>query len=84
MKKAFIEPEMQRIEIDLRENIAASVQAGIGYYFYVTLFSCTIMETGKYVGQVSESEAAGCLISMAGRSIGTIVPVAEVRPHFQN
>lgn len=84
MKKAFIEPEMQRIEIDLRENIAASMQENIGYYFYVSLFSCTLLDTGKYIGELTEAEAASCQTPSAGRSIGTIVPASEVRPHFQH
>jgi hypothetical protein len=43
MKKVFVEPEMQIIELNLQENIAASTQESLGYYFTVSLFSCTIV-----------------------------------------
>ena len=83
MKKVFLEPEVRRIELNLKENIATSSQISMGYYFNVTLFSCTIQTTGKFVGQVTEQEAAVCLVSNHGRSMGMVIPRSEVLPHFR-
>ena len=83
MKKKFFEPELQRIELNLHENIATSVQVNMGYYFTTTLFACTIVYTGKMVGQVTEAEAAACLISGAMRTVLQFYPVDEVRPYFK-
>ena len=84
MKKVFLEPEMRKIELNLRENIATSSQISMGYYFNVTLFSCTIQSTNKFVGQVTEQEAAVCLVSANARSLGMIIPREEVLPHFRH
>ena len=83
MKKNFFEPELQRIELNLHENIATSMQVNMGYYFTTTLFSCTIVSTGKMVGQVTEAEAAVCLISGALRTVLKFYTVDKVRPHFK-
>lgn len=83
MKKVFIEPEMQKIELNLRENIAASQEISMGYYFKVTLFSCTIVSTNKFVSQVTESEAAVCIASPLARSIMEFYPREQVLPHFR-
>ena len=83
MKKVFIEPEMQKIELNLRENIAVSSQVNMGYYFTVSLFSCHIVSTGKYVGQVSEDEASVCLVTGNARSIMRFYARDEVLPHFK-
>ena len=83
MKKVFIEPEMQKIELNLRENIATSNEMSMGYYFQVSLFACHIVSTGKFVGQVSEAEAAVCLVSTKSRNIMEFYPREEVLPHFK-
>lgn len=83
MKKVFVEPKMQIIELNLNENIAVSEQINMGYYFKVTLFTCTIVETGRFVGQVSEQEAEMCLVSSNARSIMQFYSREEVLPHFR-
>ena len=83
MKKVFVEPDMQKIELNLRENIAVSQQVNMGYYFTVSLFSCFIVSTGKYVGQVTEDEAAVCLVSTRSRSVMQFYTREEVLPHFK-
>ena len=84
MKKEFVEPKLKRIELNMKENIASSVQFNMGYYFTYTLFSCEIVTTGKQVGQVSEEEAAPCMISPRAKiGGGMIVSAEEVRPYFR-
>lgn len=83
MKKTFIEPDMRKIELNLSENIATSSQDSMGYRFWVTLFSCTIQDTGKYLGQFTEAEAENCKIFANARmGGGTVVPVDEARLYF--
>lgn len=84
MKKEFVEPKLKRIELNMKENIASSVQVSMGYYFNVTLFQCTIQSTGKYVGEVTEKDAEVCLVSTRARiGRGMVIPVDEVRPYFR-
>ena len=88
MKKIFVEPALHRIELNLRENIAASEGGGnqevnMGYYFTTTLFTCTIVTTGKTVGQVTEKEAEVCLVSSNTRSLRMFYPREDVLPHFK-
>lgn len=84
MKKVFVEPSIRKIELNLSENIAESVQVSMGYYFNVSLFSCTIQTTGKYVSQVTEAEAEVCLVNGNARiGGGVIVPWEEARIHFR-
>lgn len=84
MKKVFVEPEMRKIELNLSENIATSVEQSMGYLFFVTLFSCTIQDTGKLLiqDQVTEAEAENCRINANARVAGRIVPQKDVRPYF--
>lgn len=89
MKKIFVEPALHRIELNLRENIAASGDPGsdpvisMGYYFNVSLFGCTIQSTNKYVGEVTEEEAVVCLVANGARALGMIIPREDVLPHFK-
>ena len=88
MKKRFVEPALHRIELNLRENIAASEGGGdqevdMGYYFTVKLFSCTIVTTGKTVGQVNEQEAEVCLASSNTKSLRIFYPRKDVLPYFK-
>ena len=83
MKKVFVEPEMKIIELNLYENIAASTQISMGYYFLTSLSGCHIVNTGKYVGEiVDENEAIGCL-SSGMRSVMRFYPRKEVVPYFK-
>lgn len=85
MKKVFVEPKMKRIELNLKENIASSVQVSMGYYFLVTLFNCTIQNTGKKLSDgVTEAEAVACIINANAKiGGGIIVPQNEIRPYFR-
>ena len=85
MKKVFVEPQIKRIELNMKENIASSVEQNMGYYFTYTLFTCTIVSTGKMVGEVKPEEAEICIINPKVKiGGGEIVPVDEVRPHFRS
>lgn len=85
MKKVFVEPRLKRIELNLKENIASSVQMSMGYYFWVTLFTCPIQDTNKKLSDgVTEAESVGCLISENSRiGGGIVVPQNEIKPHFR-
>ena len=91
MKKKFVEPAMHRIELNLRENIAASVGSdepvySMGYYFTHTLFQCTIVTTGKYLQKepmVTEAEAEVCQSLNNSRSLLRFYSREEVLPHFK-
>lgn len=84
MKKEFVEPKLKRIELNMKENIASSGEVSMGYYFNVSLFSCTIQSTNKLINDgVTDKEAEVCLVSTRSRiGGGMIFPVEEVRPHF--
>ena len=92
MKKTFVEPAMHRIELNLRENIAASEGPGsgsgsgvqAGYYFNVELLSCTIQTTGKFVWEVNSDEARACLVLYGTKSLRMFYPREEVLPHFKS
>ena len=84
MKRVFVEPQIKRIELNMKENIASSVEQNMGYYFTYTLFTCTIVSTGKMVGAVTHEAAEVCIITPKAKiGGGTIVPENEVRPHFR-
>ena len=62
MKKEFIEPKMQRIELNLKENIATSqmISSG-GILFMVSETGCYVVSTGKkadelYIHQIFGSD----------------------------
>ena len=84
MKKVFVEPEMKKIELNMRENIAAS--GGIlGYHFLTTMRGCTIQNTGFYIwDDFQDSQVSSCLIyASAASTYGTVVPEAEVRLYMR-
>ena len=84
MKKVFVEPNIKKIELNMRENIAASSVNIMGYYFLVDLFDCSIKDTGKYYGEYTREEAETCKINMAAKiGGGSIVPEEVVRMHFR-
>ena len=85
MKKVFVEPEMQIIELNLHENIAASGQIVVGYNFLSQMLTCTVVYTGKTVFEVTAIEAEGCAVyaSPKARSIMMFYPREEVVPHFR-
>ena len=84
MKKVFVEPKIKRIELNMKENIASSLEYSMGYYFTHSLFNCTIVTTGKTVSGVTEAEAEVCRMNGNAKiGGGTIVPASEVRPYFR-
>ena len=84
MKKVFVEPNIKKIELNMRENIAASSSEIAGYYFQVDLFGCSIQDTGKYYGEYTREEAETCRISSKAKiGGGVIVPEEEVRKYFK-
>ena len=88
MKKVFVEPEMQVIELNLQENIAASGQTLIGYNFLSEMLYCPIVYTGKYItdvisGNLTLEEANQCAVYAQTRSIMRFYPKEEVLPYFR-
>lgn len=86
MKKVFVEPEMQIIELNLNENIASSTQDDDYYIrFLVQIHQCLVVNTGKYENEVTVGEAfvGGCINFSQMRSIGVSVPLDEVRPFMR-
>ena len=88
MKKVFVEPEMQIIELNLHENIAASGQTIIGYNFLTEMLYCPIVHTQKYItdfstGKLTMAEANTCAVYAQARSLMRFYPIEEVRPYFR-
>ena len=85
MKKVFVEPEMQIIELNLHENIAASGQTIIGYNFLTEMFTCNVVYTGKKIFEVTQEEANLCAVyaQAKSRSLMIFYPIEQVRPHFR-
>ena len=89
MKKTFFEPEVHKIELNLRENIAAS-ETGSDMYVKVlqaSYFSCTVQRTGKLIFNCSEADLRSCTVyGSAGAAtwgIGTTFPVRELLPYIK-
>lgn len=86
MKKRFIEPEMQRIELNLRENIATSADN----HAYIKLLSsdyavCTVQNTGKFIfAGLTEQEVRSCTVYGMARSFGANVPIEELLPYIRH
>ena len=88
MKKVFVEPEMQIIELNLHENIAASGQTIIGYNFLSEMLYCPIVYTQKYItdfatGKLTMAEANTCAVYAQARSIMRFYPKEEVLPYLR-
>lgn len=90
MKKVFVEPEMQIIELNLHENIAASGQTIIGYNFLTEMPACPIVYTGKVImdfatGKLTIEEANTCAVyaQAKSRSLMRFYPIEEVLPYFR-
>ena len=82
MKKIFIEPEMKKIELDLRENIASSDENKIVMMTYMSSADyCVIVNTRIPVGTVvDDSLVANCIYVIAPRIGGTIgVPLKDMK-----
>ena len=95
MKKVFVEPEIKRIELNMKENIANSgtgdgqeiFESGLRLYSTrATMETCLVQDTGKVMHDVTVMEAlqAGCLVMINTRSLGGIVvPLKEVLPYMK-
>lgn len=53
MKKVFVEPKMNRIELNLKENIASSITIqGYCFHGHDMLGQCDVHETGYNIGKL--------------------------------
>ena len=84
MRKVFVEPEVHRIELNLHENIAASIQITMGYLFQVDLFGCPIVSTEKIFPNFTEKDAEICAATSYARSLMRFYPREEVIPYFKH
>ena len=88
MKKTFFEPELQKIELNLCENIAASETTGDMFVqvLQASYFSCTVQRTGKLIFNCSEADLRSCTVygsaGAATWSLGRTYPVKELLPHI--
>ena len=89
MKKTFFEPEMQKIELNLRENIATS-ETGSDMYVKVlqaSYFTCTVHGTGKLIFNCSELDLKSCTVyGSAGAAVwgmGKTFPLRELLPYIK-
>jgi len=85
MKKVFVEPEMKKIELNLKENIAVSGEV-IGYHFLQFMTKCTIQYTDFTIyHEFSDDQVAGCLIyANEASTYGTVVTQEELRLYKRN
>ena len=89
MKKTFFEPEVQKIELNLRENIAAS-ETGSDMYVKVlqnNYFSCTVHRTGKLIFNCTESDLKTCTFygssDTAVWGLERTFPLRELLPYIK-
>ncbi len=89
MKKIFFEPEVQKIELNLRENIAASETSGDMFVkvLQANYFSCTVHRTGKLIFNCTESDLKTCTVyGSAGTAVWSLertFPVRELLPYIK-
>ena len=89
MKKRFVEPAMRRIELNLRENIAASgdddqTTTSGGITFLVLEKTCVVVDTGKlgdqlYIWDILDTACYNSKAKIAGKT----VPLEEARKYFR-
>ncbi len=75
MRKKFVEPEIKKITLNLRENIASSLSVFPYIFKMYTIGDCTIMDTNRYLfkDDISEEEAKPCLASQGNFDSQTTV-----------
>ena len=89
MKKPFFEPEVQKIELNLRENIASSETTSDMYVkvLQANYFTCTVHRTGKLIFNCNEADLKTCTVygsaGAAAWSIGTAFPIRELIPYIK-
>ena len=89
MKKIFFEPEVQKIELNLRENIAASEPSSDMFVkvLQANYFSCTVQRTGKLIFNCTESDLKTCTVyGSAGAAVWGLeksFPLRELLPYIK-
>ena len=90
MKKTFFEPEVQKIELNLRENIAASESDDNMFVkvMQASYFSCTVHSTGKLIFNCTESDLKTCTVygSAGGATVWSqekTFPLRELLPYIK-
>ena len=89
MKKTFFEPEVQKIELNLRENIAASESDDNMFVkvMQASYFSCTVHSTGKLIFNCTESDLKTCTVyGSAGASVWRLertFPLRDLLPYIK-
>lgn len=90
MKKIFFEPEVQKIELNLRENIATSETSGDMFVKVLqsNYFSCTVHRTGKLIFNCTESDLKTCTVyGSAGEAtvwrLERTFPLRELLPYIK-
>ena len=90
MKKTFFEPEVQKIELNLRENIATS-ETGSDMFVKVlqaNYFSCTVQRTGKLIFNCTEADLKTCTVygsaGAAAWGLGRTFPLRELLPYIKH
>ena len=90
MKKNFLEPKAQRIELNLRENIATSSDPGADAYIKVVqanYLSCRVHQTGKLIFECTEADLLTCTVygtSSTTWSFGKNFPIEELLPYIRH
>lgn len=89
MKKTFFEPEVHKIELNLRENIATSQTDGDMFVkvLQANYFTCTVHSTGKLIFNCTESDLKTCTVygsaGVATWSIGRTFPLRALLPYIK-
>jgi hypothetical protein len=89
MKKTFFEPEVHKIELNLRENIATSEPSGDMFVkvLQANYFTCTVQRTGKLIFNCTESDLKTCTVyGSAGAAVwdlGKTFPLRELLPYIK-
>ena len=90
MKKTFFEPEVHKIELNLRENIATSETSGDMFVkvLQANYFTCTVHRTGKLIFNCTELDLKTCTVygSAGGATVWSLekkFPLEELLPHIK-
>ena len=87
MKKTFFEPEVHKIELNLRENIATSETSSDMFVkvLQANYFTCTVHGTGKLIFNCTESDLKTCTVygsaSAAVWGLEKTYPLRDLLPY---
>ena len=84
MKRIFIEPEIQKIELNLQENIAVSTTTSGGITFMVGERNCFVVNTGKTANELFIWDIFGTNCYNSFSKSGITVPVERARQYFMH